>query len=284
MRPSRRPMRYSCTTCDAVLNVASAAPARDRLPCPSCGGELAAEAKVFHLPTDRDPTRRYDLDELKARLQAEKEAVAALAQAPSSRTPEQVWFVGVQGRQVGPLTAAGLSGLRTRGHLAAATLVWKEGFPAWVAAEAVAELRPLLGLPEALPSLPFPDEPTSPAVHAPVPLELAAAAALPSPPELEAESIDSVTTLPPDPLPATGAGQEPSLGAPAGGHEITKVARKPAEPPVVAVEPQAGERIYDPTVGTSATQTLTGVALVPLTLSYHPLIIEIPSRTGRASR
>jgi hypothetical protein len=35
--------------------------------------------------------------------------------------------------------------------------------------------------------------------------------------------------------------------------------------------------IYDPTLGTSATQTLGKVASVPLTLSDHPLIIEIPT-------
>jgi hypothetical protein len=36
-------------------------------------------------------------------------------------------------------------------------------------------------------------------------------------------------------------------------------------------------RVYDPTVGTSATQTLSQVASVPLTLSDHPLLIEIPA-------
>jgi hypothetical protein len=41
-------------------------------------------------------------------------------------------------------------------------------------------------------------------------------------------------------------------------------------------------RIYDPAVGTSATQTLSKVAMVPLTLSDHPLIIEI-SVAGKTS-
>jgi hypothetical protein len=35
-------------------------------------------------------------------------------------------------------------------------------------------------------------------------------------------------------------------------------------------------RVYDPTVGTSATQTLSNAASVPLTLNNHPVIIEIP--------
>ena len=199
-------MRYSCTTCDATLQTAAGSPPRERMACPSCGSELAAEAKVFHLPTDRDPTRRYDLDELKARLQAEKEAVAALTNAPAARTPDQVWFVGVQGRQVGPLTAVGLSGLRTRGHLGAGTLVWREGFPSWIAAEIVPELRPLLGLPESLPSLPFPDEPTAPGAHGPslvTPAETSvvtpsagnAQVAPPPPPPTSAEDAPTETGL-----------------------------------------------------------------------------------------
>jgi hypothetical protein len=38
----------------------------------------------------------------------------------------------------------------------------------------------------------------------------------------------------------------------------------------------ASVHVYDPTVGTSAIQTLRMVASVPLTLSDHPLILEIP--------
>ena len=187
-------MRYSCTTCDASLQ--SSAARAEKLPCPSCGGELRAEADVYHLRTDRDPTRRYDLEELKARLQAEKDAVAALERAPASRTPEQVWFVGVQGRQVGPLTMSGLSGLRTRSQLAPHSLVWREGFPSWVAAEAVPELRPLLGLVASTPALPFAEErtarPLPPAPPAGEPAETAEV--------LEERPAEDVT-LPPEPFP-----------------------------------------------------------------------------------
>jgi hypothetical protein len=42
--------------------------------------------------------------------------------------------------------------------------------------------------------------------------------------------------------------------------------------------------VYDPTIGTSATQTLSNAASVPLTLSDHPVIIAIPTRTHRAPR
>jgi hypothetical protein len=39
-----------------------------------------------------------------------------------------------------------------------------------------------------------------------------------------------------------------------------------------------GVKVYDPTVGTSATQILSKATTVPLTLSDHPLILEIPVR------
>jgi hypothetical protein len=108
---------------------------------------MAAEADVLALNGDRIPTRPYDLAEL---LQQEKAA------APPS---ERVWFVAVQGRSVGPLTAAGLEGLLARGQLHKRTLVWREGWPAWTAAETVTELCGILGLPEPVapgepPSLP----------------------------------------------------------------------------------------------------------------------------------
>jgi hypothetical protein len=38
---------------------------------------------------------------------------------------------------------------------------------------------------------------------------------------------------------------------------------------------RATVKVYDPTTGTSAGQTLHGVTSVPLTLSDHPVVIEI---------
>ena len=48
----------------------------------------------------------------------------------------------------------------------------------------------------------------------------------------------------------------------------------------------AAVKVYDPTVGTTALQNLSNVSSVPLTLSDHPVIIEIPSLTptGAVSR
>lgn len=104
-----------------------------RFVCPHCGAESDTQ--------DRAPTRVYDLDELRSRLEEERKA--------ASSHSWQVWYAGVDGRSVGPLTLGGLEGLAARDQLRRKTLVWRDGWPAWMAAEAVPELRALLGLPEA---------------------------------------------------------------------------------------------------------------------------------------
>jgi hypothetical protein len=108
-----------------------------RYVCPKCGSELEPDP-------DRAPTRVFDLDSLRARLEEEKRA------APHDG---QVWYVGVEKRSVGPLTAAGMEGLLARGQLRRGSLVWREGWPSWTTAENIPELRTLLGLPQP-PTLP----------------------------------------------------------------------------------------------------------------------------------
>ena len=93
-------MRFACPTCHSSFQTAPAASAPVQVPCASCGAEMQPAAEVLDL--HRLPTRRYDLHELQARLEQEREA---LAQEPE---PDQIWFVGIAGRKVGPLTAAGL--------------------------------------------------------------------------------------------------------------------------------------------------------------------------------
>ena len=107
-----------------------------RFVCPNCGKQVD--------PEGRAPTKVYDLDELRSRLEEERKA--ALSHAG------QVWYAGIGGRSVGPLTLAGLEGLAARAQLRRSTLVWREGWPAWIPAEAVTELRPILGLPQGPPS------------------------------------------------------------------------------------------------------------------------------------
>jgi hypothetical protein len=168
-------MRFSCTSCGATFQTAAGVAAKAAFPCPGCGGEMSATAEIVELRPDRLPTRRYDADDLRARLEVEKEESARAR--GSNRSPDQVWFAAVQGRQVGPLTPAGLQGLRARGQLSAATLVWRVGWPAWVAAEAAAELWPVLGLAEEISTSPFPlhaTEPTPPPIQSTYPAALAA--------------------------------------------------------------------------------------------------------------
>lgn len=175
-----------------------------------------ATADVVELHGDRAPTRRYDLDELRARLEAERGLSARRAvRAEAPERAGQVWFVGVQGRQVGPLSLGGLQGLRARGQLGPASLVWREGWPGWVALEAVAELRALAGLLEA------PD----PAIAAPFDLPLPEARP-PAPP-------------PPPPPPderAEEAASPGAAGAAAGGEAFAA-----APPPLGEVGPAPGE-------------------------------------------
>jgi hypothetical protein len=152
----RRTVRFACPSCHASFQTAPASSAPVQVACAACGAAMQPEADVVDL--HRIPTRRYDLQDLKARLALEREATEPRSEpAPE---PGQVWFVGVAGRRVGPLTRAGLEGLKARGQLAGASLVWREGWPVWAAAEAVPELRPLLGL--------------APELVAPLPRELAA--------------------------------------------------------------------------------------------------------------
>jgi hypothetical protein len=99
------------------------------------------EASTGVVDLHRVPTRRYDLQELKARLVQEKEASAQPASAG-----DQLWYLAVQSRKAGPMTRARLVGVKERGLLSPSSLVWREGWPVWAAAEAVQELRPLLGL------------------------------------------------------------------------------------------------------------------------------------------
>jgi hypothetical protein len=170
-------MRFSCKSCQATFQTATGAPAAAGFRCPSCNGEMAVVAEVVDLYQDRSPTRRYDLDDLRARLDLEREEFAKSRGAP--RSADQVWFAAVQGRQVGPLSVAGIAGLRARGQLSAASLVWREGWPSWVAAEAVPERRQILGLPEEQLGRPFPVQPAEPA---PPPFESTYAAARSQPP------------------------------------------------------------------------------------------------------
>jgi membrane protease subunit (stomatin/prohibitin family) len=76
----------------------------------------------------------------------------APAAAPPPMPAAAAWFLGVNGQQVGPLDAAGLTASVAGGQLTADTLVWRAGMAQWTAAAAVPEVAQLL--PAAPPPLP----------------------------------------------------------------------------------------------------------------------------------
>ncbi len=62
------------------------------------------------------------------------------------------WYLGVDGRQEGPMDVAGLRAAATAGTLGQATLVWRNGMESWTAASQVPEVVAVLAsLPPALP-------------------------------------------------------------------------------------------------------------------------------------
>ena len=63
------------------------------------------------------------------------------------------FYLGVGGKQVGPYDLTTLAGQVQQGVLTRTTLVWRQGMPAWAAADTVPELQPLFGaMPPPLPS------------------------------------------------------------------------------------------------------------------------------------
>jgi membrane protease subunit (stomatin/prohibitin family) len=70
-------------------------------------------------------------------------------QAPAGPPPlpgsEAQWYLGVDGRQEGPLTTTGLAEQARSGALTPTTLVWKAGMSTWTAAQDVPEVAAVLG-------------------------------------------------------------------------------------------------------------------------------------------
>lgn len=60
--------------------------------------------------------------------------------APPPLPPQEQWFAGIDGQQIGPLTKAELSSRLTSGSYAADTLVWCAGMAGWEAASTVPAL------------------------------------------------------------------------------------------------------------------------------------------------
>jgi membrane protease subunit (stomatin/prohibitin family) len=67
------------------------------------------------------------------------------APAPPPLPTTEQWYLGVDGRQLGPFDPTALAGQVANGTLTPATLVWKTGLSGWLPAAQVPELASLLG-------------------------------------------------------------------------------------------------------------------------------------------
>ncbi|MFJ2563018.1 SPFH domain-containing protein [Streptomyces sp. NPDC087568] len=80
-----------------------------------------------------------------------QQPAAAPAPAPAAPPvappplPQQQWFIGAGGAQLGPYDTAALTGLIGAGTLARTTLVWQNGMSGWLPAEQVPEVERLFG-------------------------------------------------------------------------------------------------------------------------------------------
>jgi membrane protease subunit (stomatin/prohibitin family) len=84
--------------------------------------------------------------------QAAPPSASVPAGGPPPLPESAQWYLGADGRQLGPFDQNALAGQVAEGTLNAATLVWKTGMEAWVPASQVPELASLLpGTPPPLP-------------------------------------------------------------------------------------------------------------------------------------
>jgi membrane protease subunit (stomatin/prohibitin family) len=77
--------------------------------------------------------------------QAQGQGQQGQAGPPPLPGQDAQWFLGVDGRQEGPLTAGALTERARSGALTAETLVWKAGMSSWAAARDVPEVAAVLG-------------------------------------------------------------------------------------------------------------------------------------------
>ena len=60
---------------------------------------------------------------------------------PASAQPEAVWYVVIDGAQVGPLTEDGVMRRLDRGEISSGTLIWRAGMAQW---QTIADTQPIM--------------------------------------------------------------------------------------------------------------------------------------------
>jgi membrane protease subunit (stomatin/prohibitin family) len=88
---------------------------------------------------------RQDQQQPQAQQQPQGGGQPAQAGPPPLPGQEAQWYLGVDGRQEGPLTTTALADQARSGALTAGTLVWRAGMDSWTAARDVPEVAAVLG-------------------------------------------------------------------------------------------------------------------------------------------
>ena len=124
-------MKISCPACNARYRIPD-----DRImgknrifkvKCKRCGSTV----RVRGMATDGDDGRQTMPFNLKM-------------PEPTPATPQRVWFVGIDGKQVGPLTEQEVTEHIGAGRLGADDLMWRKGFSAWTPVREVAPFQELV--------------------------------------------------------------------------------------------------------------------------------------------
>jgi|GEM_PF-5345969 len=117
-------MKIKCPACSAAYRIPDARVRGKnkvfRVGCKKCGAEI----RVRGIATDEDQGR------------ATMPFNLALPDSTPA-TPQRVWFAGIDGKQVGPLTEQEVLDHISAGRLGRDDLVWRKGFGAWTPAREV---------------------------------------------------------------------------------------------------------------------------------------------------
>jgi membrane protease subunit (stomatin/prohibitin family) len=112
-------------------------------------GDLGAFAQLQAADAVRDAARNPGAGGAGASIGvglgvAQQIASAATSTAQAAPPSLPGFFIAIDGKSQGPFDAATMAARARDGSLKAATLVWREGMPAWLAASQVAELADLI--------------------------------------------------------------------------------------------------------------------------------------------
>ncbi|MBI5607636.1 MAG: zinc-ribbon domain-containing protein, partial [Deltaproteobacteria bacterium] len=134
-------MKITCPACNAKYSLPDERVQGKnkvfKIPCKRCGAEI----RVRGLETAEEVGRTT----LPFALDLPPQQAAA---------PVPIWFAGIDGKQVGPMTEAEVVEHITAGRLGAADLVWRKGFTAWTP---VKDVAPFDDMVSAAPGVPTPD-------------------------------------------------------------------------------------------------------------------------------